>query len=151
MSFDIVELATASYIFMAMQNKPGHHEFLYVSKLAADSPIRVVADIAARSRSANQRRGITGLLIFDGMHFCQQFEGSGAEVAALMERIRQDPRHTDVAILHQGPLAERRFRRWSLGYTSVEDVEALARLERLRGQAAVEAFTGMVAGLDLDP
>ena len=126
------------------------HEILYVSKLAADAPIRVVADIAAKSRIANQSRDITGLLVFDGMHFCQQFEGGDIEVAALMERIRCDPRHTNIEILQNASLAERRFKRWSLGYTPVEDIEALERLERLQGQAAVDAFVAMLSSLDLD-
>ena len=126
------------------------YEILYVSKLAADAPIRVVADIAAKSRIANQSRDITGLLVFDGMHFCQQFEGSDIEVAALMDRIRQDPRHTHVEVLHHGPLAERRFRRWSLGYTTVDDVEVFDRLKQLRGQAAVDAFLALLPGLDLE-
>ena len=126
------------------------HEILYVSTLAVDAPIRVVADIAARSRIANQSRDITGLLVFDGMHFCQQFEGSDIEVAALMERIRQDPRHTDVELLHHGPLAARRFRRWSLGYSTVDDVEVFDRLKQLRGQAAVDAFLALLPGLDLE-
>ena len=133
-----------------MQNSPELHEILYVSKLAADAPIRVIADIAVWSRSANRSRDITGLLVFDGMHFCQQFEGGNTEVSELMERIRLDPRHTDIHILHRGPLADRRFRQWSLGYTSVDDVEAVARLEQLQGQAAVEAFMGMLPGLDLE-
>ena len=133
-----------------MQNISELHEILYVSQLAADAPIRVVADIAAQSRVANQSRDITGLLVFDGMHFCQQFEGSGIEVAALMDRIRQDARHTHIQLLHHGPLAERRFRRWSLGYTSVDDVEALERLKQLQGQAAVDAFLALLPGLDLE-
>lgn len=126
------------------------HEILYVSTLAPDAPICVVADIAAWSRVANQSRDITGLLVFDGIHFCQQFEGSGIEVAALMDRVRQDPRHTDVELLHHGPLAGRRFGRWSLGYTLVDDVEAFDRLKRLQGQAAIDAFVGMLPKLDLE-
>ena len=133
-----------------MPNISSLHEILYVSQLAADAPIRVVADIAAKSRVANQSRDITGLLVFDGMRFCQQFEGSGIEVAALMDRIRQDPRHTQVEVLHHGPLAERRFRRWSLAYTLVDDVEAFERLKQLRGQAAIDAFLAMLPGLDLE-
>ncbi|MEO6321735.1 MAG: BLUF domain-containing protein [Polaromonas sp.] len=133
-----------------MQTTTGLQEILYVSTLAADAPLRVVADIAVKSRSTNQQRDITGLLVFDGMHFCQQLEGSAQEVAALMERIRQDPRHTDVAVLHHGPLDQRRFRRFSLGYTSVEDVEALERLQQLQGQAAVDAFVAMLSSLDVD-
>jgi Sensors of blue-light using FAD len=126
------------------------HEILYVSTIAADVPIRVVADIAVKSRSNNQRLGITGLLVFDGLHFCQQFEGGGQEVAALMERIRNDTRHTDVVVLHQGPIYQRRYSRFSLGYTSVNDVEELERLQQLRGQAAVDAFVALLATLDVD-
>lgn len=133
-----------------MQNTSGPHEILYVSTLGADAPISVVADIAVKSRSANLSRDIPGLLVFDGLHFCQQFVDSEIEVAGLMERIREDPRHTNVEVLHHGPLAERRFRPWSLRYTSVDDVEPLARLERLQGQAAVEAFLAMLSSLDLD-
>ena len=151
-SFYLVGFGEARYIFaQPMENTSKVlHEILYVSTLAVDAPIRVVADIAAWSRAANQSRDISGLLVFDGMHFCQQFEGSGIEVAGLMDRIRQDPRHTDVELLHHGPLAARRFGRWSLGYTSVEDVEAFDRLKRLQGQAAIDAFLGMLPKLDLD-
>jgi len=126
------------------------HEIIYVSTLAPDAPVRVVADIAIKARSNNQQAGITGLLVFDGLHFCQQLEGCATEVAAAIARIREDPRHRDVAILHQGPLDHRRFSRFSLGYTSVEDIELLERLQQLRGQAAVEAFVALLSGLDLD-
>ncbi|CAN5430560.1 hypothetical protein BH10PSE16_BH10PSE16_12680 [soil metagenome] len=133
-----------------MHTTTGLQEIIYVSTLAADAPIRVVADIAMKARSHNQQRDITGLLVFDGMHFCQQMEGCAQEVAALMARIRKDPRHHDVAVLHHGPLEQRRFRRFSLGYTSVEDIELLERLQQLQGQAAVEAFMALLSSLDMD-
>lgn len=133
-----------------MHTTTGLQEIIYVSTLAADAPIRVVADIAVKARSNNQQRDITGLLVFDGMHFCQQLEGSAQEVAALMARIREDPRHHGVAVLHHGLLDKRRFRRFSLGYTSVDDIELLERLQQLQGQAAVEAFVALLSDLDLD-
>lgn len=126
------------------------HEIIYVSTLADDAPIRVVADIATQSRSHNQQSDITGLLVFDGLHFCQQLEGCPKELAVVMARIEGDPRHCNVEIVHQGPLEQRRFKRFSLGYTSVEDIEMLQRLQRLKGQAAVEAFVALLAGLDVD-
>ena len=43
------------------------YEILYVSTLAPEAPLSVVGDIAAKARQANAERGITGLLIFDGM------------------------------------------------------------------------------------
>lgn len=125
-------------------------EIIYVSTLAADAPIRVVADIAMKARNHNKEADITGLLVFDGLHFCQQLEGAAAKVAEAMARIRLDPRHQDVAIVYQGPLDKRRFSRFSLGYTSVEDIELLERLQLLRGQAAVNAFVDLLAGLDVD-
>lgn len=129
---------------------PDLHEIIYVSTLAADAPVRVVADIAIKARSHNQQANITGLLVFDGLHFCQQLEGRAREVAAVMARIQGDLRHRDVKVLHQGPLDQRRFRRFSLGYTSVEDIELLERLQRLKGQAAVDGFVALLSGLDVD-
>ena len=128
----------------------GLQEIIYVSTLAADAPIRVVADIASKARINNQQMDITGLLVFDGMHFCQQLEGSAQEVAALMARITEDPRHHHVAVVHCGPLDKRRFCRFSLGYTSVDDIELLERLQQLQGQAAVDAFVALLSGLDVD-
>ena len=133
-----------------MTHSSSLHELLYCSTLARQAPIRVVADIAGKARIANLQRGITGLLIFDGQHFCQQLEGDEQVLAALMARISDDPRHTDVTVLHQGPLASRRFKRFSLGYTPVEDVEALERLQRLRGESAIEAFVALLESLDVE-
>lgn len=60
-----------------MLNQATHlYEVVYVSTLAPDAPIRVVEAIARKARPANQERDITGRLIFDGMRFCQQLEGS---------------------------------------------------------------------------
>ncbi len=126
------------------------YEILYVSTLAPEAPLSVVGDIAAKARLANTERGITGLLVFDGMRFCQQLEGGQKQVLALLERIRQDTRHINMQILHHGELALRRFRNFSLGYCMVEDDDVLGRMEQLDGQAALDAFTGLLAKLDLD-
>lgn len=126
------------------------HEVLYVSVLAPDAPISSIAGIAAKARVANLALGITGLLIFDGMRFCQQLEGPQKDVLKLMARIQTDARHTQVEVLHHGPLAERRFRRFSLGYVSVEDDDVLGQLAQLDGTAAVKAFVALLARLDMD-
>lgn len=126
------------------------YEILYVSTLAPEAPLSVVADIAAKARQANAERDITGLLIFDGMRFCQQLEGGQKQVLALLERIRQDTRHINMQILHHGELAARRFRRFSLGYCTVEDDDVLERVEQMDGQVALDAFVGLLSRLDLD-
>ena len=126
------------------------YEVLYVSTLAESAPISVVGAIAGVARAANDKLGITGLLIFDGMRFCQQLEGNQKEVLALIERISNDTRHDNVLVLHAAPLAERRFRNFSLAYAPVEDVDVLARLETLDGEAAVAEFTALLKTIDLE-
>ncbi len=126
------------------------YEALYVSTLAPDAPISVVADIAGKARVHNAGRDITGLLIFDGLHFCQQLEGRQKEVLSLVERIRNDPRHTDVEIIHHGPLAERRFSSFALAFTDVDGEDVLRRITLLDGQAGIAAFTELVATIDID-
>lgn len=123
-----------------MNVSPALYEVLYVSTLAPEQPLSVVAEIAGRARQVNAKLDVTGLLIFDGQRFCQQLEGQQKAVLKLIERIRNDPRHTNVAVLHHGPLAGRRFQQFSLAFSTVEDEEALARMEQLDGDAALAAF-----------
>jgi hypothetical protein len=133
-----------------MENALQIHEVLYVSTLAPDSPVKVVSQIAAKARLANQDAGITGLLVFDGMRFCQQIEGPRKAVLALIERIRQDPRHVNVEILHHGPLAQRRFHRFSLGYAAMDDADVLARIENAGPEQAMALFLALLPHIDLD-
>lgn len=132
-----------------MHTSSSLYEVLYVSTIAPDAPVSVVAGIAGKARVANQQRDITGLLIFDGQRFCQQLEGSQKQVLSLIERIRLDPRHIDVNVVHHGPLAARRFTRFSLGYMSVDDEDVLVRLEQLDGKAALDAFEALLGQVDL--
>jgi hypothetical protein len=123
-----------------MNLSPAIYEVLYVSTLAPDQPTGVVAEIAARARQVNAELDVTGLLIFDGQRFCQQLEGPQKAVLKLIERIRNDPRHVNVEVLHHGPLAGRRFHQFSLAFSTVEDADALARMEQLDGEEALAAF-----------
>ena len=123
-----------------MHLSPALYEVLYVSTIAPDQPLSVVAEIAGRARIVNAELDITGLLIFDGQRFCQQLEGPQKAVLKLIERIRNDPRHINVEVLHHGPLAGRRFQQFTLAFSTVEDVDALARMEQLDGEAALAAF-----------
>ena len=125
------------------------YEVLYVSTIAPNEAVSIVAEIAGKARLFNSEHDITGLLIFDGMRFCQQLEGSSKQVLALMERITQDPRHTHVELLHHAPLSERRFKSFSLGYATVDDVDALGQLESLEGQTAVDFFVTMISTVDI--
>lgn len=123
-----------------MPQTPALYEILYVSHLAPGEPLSAVGAIAGRARIHNTAHAITGLLVFDGIRFCQQIEGPKKAIVALMERICNDPRHTDVAIVHEGELAARRFSSFSLGFSTLEDDEGLVHVRSLAGACALQAF-----------
>lgn len=125
------------------------YEILYVSTMVPDASLAIVGAIAAHSRIANAACSITGVLVFDGVRFCQQIEGRQKDVSALMERIYQDRRHFNIEMFHHGLLVERRFTHFSLAFANVEETSALERLEQLDGQAGVDAFMALIATLNL--
>ena len=127
------------------------YEVLYVSTLASNTPISAIAGISRHARVANDTRQVTGLLVFDGIRFCQQFEGSKQQTMLLIEKIKRDSRHTNIEILHHGELAERRFRTFRTGYSVVDDVDALEALEQLDGLPAIQALLKLVASVDMAP
>ncbi len=125
---------------------------IYTSLLALDASPSCVTDIVRKSRINNERDEITGILIFDGMAFCQYLEGSAAAVGALMKRILADCRHTDLTILLEGSARlPRRFDGWSMAY-------GLARIEILTNIAAsgqqatpLQRFEQLLLSVDREP
>lgn len=89
----------------------------YVSKsrLASEDAEEVDAIVEA-SRKNNARVGITGALLFTGRDFAQTLEGDRQAVLDLMERIKRDPRHDQVEIVHQSDNPVRSFANWSMAY-----------------------------------
>lgn len=68
------------------------------------------------SRHYNAQHRITGLLLYSEGHFVQVIEGPEAEVSDLFARIQQDPRHTQVLTLSQGPGPQRYFPDWRMAF-----------------------------------
>lgn len=127
------------------------YEMLYVSTFAPEQDVTAVADIARRARVMNRAANITGILVFDGMRFCQQLEGTQTQMLELEQKIRLDKRHIHMEVLHHGPLAQRRFKCFTVGYSMLDDSEVLARLETMDGQAAVDYFLALLPHVDLAP
>lgn len=79
-----------------------------------------------QSRDANERAGITGLLLYKDGNLMQTIEGPAASVDALVARLRVDPRHTGFEILLSGEREERLFDRWQMGFSDLGSSEARA-------------------------
>lgn len=91
---------------------------LYMShnNIADERANQEVQALNHKSVITNKRKDITGVLIFTGTHFCQFLEGPEGAVCSLADKIRRDPRHTDVWVVHQEAVTVRRFAGWSMGY-----------------------------------
>ena len=126
-------------------------QILYVSSSSlADKKIDVDR-IFESSRHNNSLDGVTGLLLSDGWRFVQVLEGSPDGVEATMERIRRDPRHVGVTVLHDGPVEAREFGGWSMadrrrGERTDEFDARLERMLRRASPAVRDAFVDLVDG-----
>ncbi|GAB3863816.1 hypothetical protein GCM10028824_00540 [Hymenobacter segetis] len=87
-----------------------------------------LARLVEQSRIHNYSQGITGVLFYAEGRFLQVLEGEMEPVKVLYECIWQDSRHTEVVKLFSGPVAQRLFAGWSLGFGQVAP-PALARLD----------------------
>jgi len=125
------------------------HEILYFSQLAPDQPTDVVGQIVARARARNAREGITALLVFDGMRFCQHIEGPRRNVLQLMERLEADPRHVQMRVVYEGELLQRRYHAFDLGLAQVEDGEDVAVIQQFDGAEALARFMALRPRLDI--
>ena len=83
-------------------------------------------------RANNSRLGLTGLLLYsDEGDFIQVLEGGQRQVEALFAVIEQDSRHRNVIKLAAGPVGQRLFGEWSMGFRMLDS----AALHCLAGYA----------------
>ncbi|QFZ81601.1 blue light sensor protein [Variovorax paradoxus] len=125
------------------------HEFLYCSLLTQDLPPATVGAIVTQARARNAVDGISGLLVFDGQFFCQHFEGPHEAAQGLMARLQRDPRHADLVVVHDGPLAARRYTGFAMGLAECEGPDPISALQALRGEAALAYFLALRASFDI--
>ena len=75
-----------------------------------------IGRILEASRRNNTLVGVTGALMFNAGFFGQVLEGPLGAVEATFERIQQDPRHGDVALLQFTPVEQRTFESWAMAF-----------------------------------
>ncbi|KUG07253.1 BLUF domain-containing protein [Solirubrum puertoriconensis] len=73
------------------------------------------------SRRKNRRIGITGLLLYSNGNILQILEGEEPIVHELYKLIQHDVRHTNVITLADGPISQRMFSDWSMGFQDIAD------------------------------
>ena len=128
-------------------------QILYVSKSVTPSAHTPLSAILEQSRHNNALDGITGLLWSDGERFAQVIEGDNGAIAALMERLRADPRHREFTILQDRLVETRQFGGWSmeLRAPSVANDAYDARMRKVLDDASDairSVFASLIAPID---
>ena len=73
-----------------------------------------VNQIVAQSVRKNRQDGITGALGYNGRYFCQLLEGDTKVVDKLLDRIRNDPRHSSFHLIEEQKIESRAFPDWAM-------------------------------------
>ena len=80
-------------------------------------------DLIAHSVESNAEKGITGVLMRHQDHYIQILEGNRADVMVLIEKIKQDKRHTDFLLVRADTCPQRMFHGWSMGSAVISPAE----------------------------
>lgn len=125
------------------------YRYLYTSTMADAAPENIPRILRTAKRN-NALSGVTSLLIFDGLNFCQYLEGAKATLDILLQRIIQDERHAEVRILGQGKLEQgRRFSQWPVAFALTNEPEALNIFHSLNDESPFELLESLLPSLDL--
>ncbi|GAC1440186.1 MAG: BLUF domain-containing protein [Mycobacteriales bacterium] len=75
-----------------------------------------LVELLHSARARNHGCGVTGMLVYAAGSFLQLIEGDDDAVEKIWDRIRMDPRHTDLRVLRDGVALRRQFGEWSMGF-----------------------------------
>jgi hypothetical protein len=102
------------------------YNLIYFSHAANAMHTKDMNPILIQSRIKNTSHEITGMLVYvEGIfndrtegRFLQVLEGTELEVTAIYESIKGDSRHNQVTTIKDGPIENRKFSSWKMGYKS---------------------------------
>ncbi|HEX8357654.1 MAG TPA: BLUF domain-containing protein [Segetibacter sp.] len=92
------------------------HQILYTSKALKPFKEDELDKLLETARNNNQRKSITGMLLYCNSYFIQLLEGSEDDLNELFEIISLDPRHNEVTKIINSPIEKPQFPDWSMGY-----------------------------------
>ncbi|MEO5342553.1 MAG: BLUF domain-containing protein [Gammaproteobacteria bacterium SHHR-1] len=102
---------------------------VYVSTATRPISEQELLHILDISRRNNRKLGVTGILLYSGGRFFQVLEGEEKNVLDIYQHIAKNPLHRSPLVLSQGPIQERNFGQWSMGYRHVDSAVDKEQLE----------------------
>ncbi|CAN5416091.1 hypothetical protein BH10PLA1_BH10PLA1_12930 [soil metagenome] len=112
-------------------------QLIYISRSSGNMTAADIRALATHSANKNRLADISGALLSVGPHFMQVLEGDMAVITNLFERIRLDPRHTDVHCLITKTISRRLYPEWGM---RLFDPESRAKLDLVRINRLIKEF-----------
>ena len=106
-------------------------QITYISHAAEPMSAEQLIALLQQCLKNNVCDGVTGMLLYGNETFLQALEGDEKSVDDLVEKIKRDPRHTNIQFLHRRTIERRQYSEWSMGFKRVSDSE-LQQIEGLR-------------------
>ncbi|MGH1487571.1 MAG: BLUF domain-containing protein [Cellvibrionaceae bacterium] len=69
-----------------------------------------------KARPRNEKKSITGMLLYADGSFLQVIEGPSTAVADTFTRIRKDSQHHQIKVLFEETIKNRNFESWTMGF-----------------------------------
>jgi hypothetical protein len=93
-------------------------QVLYSSTITTKDYQKAIDDILLRARKNNDKNHLSGILLFRNGDFLQLLEGDKLNVYYTLKKIRDDERHMNMKILHEGEIPKRIFEGWQMAFKS---------------------------------
>lgn len=97
---------------------------IYGSAAVVDFSEAALERLLENARANNERRSITGLLLYADRNFLQIVEGPPEQIDELLEVIQGDRRHQGVYIMVDEAIEQRDFPDWQMGFRRLESFES---------------------------
>ena len=85
--------------------------------------------LLGKCRANNEKRDVSGLLLYAKENFFQILEGDEGVVEKLYADIASDTRHNGVIVIDRSEIEQRSFPNWSMGFKNLESFDR----RKLRG------------------
>lgn len=125
------------------------YQVIYSSRAVSAMSVADLAAILDDARAGNERRQVTGALIYSDGIFVQILEGPKAVVTRLVSSIAADARHTDLTVFHEAEVDHRIFGEWTMAYLDATP-EQLSEWLGLPGTSSVSEIASQL-GRDATP
>lgn len=113
------------------------YHVIYSSRATAPLTMEELQEILVDARAGNEKRDVTGALVYIDGIFLQVLEGEKETVLKLLSLIETDSRHTDVKVFHQAAVDHRVFGTWRMAYLDGTP-EQLSAWAGLRGTSTLD-------------